>query len=315
MATPGTSNIVVNATEVDVKAEVIAAELVESGMAAEDIMILMLGSIKRSYRKDVELISDEVSDHNNKQYTQITTHREGLYDMLPQFLFHSPSLPKKGNSKKELLEGIKKHRSEEISSRRFFLPFEAAINHLRIQMALYENHIDKGASHNDLSEIFKQHWEIFKYLDANQANLFLQILPVIHEIRNNLEVTGELMQMFFSIPVDIYYEKQAPIKMDIPVLSGLNDTRLGIDFTTGNVFMPPGEEQVVIRLGPLNNEQLHLFRKGGNENKILEMLCNYLIDAQSEVVVIYDLKSECRQMILSDGKNNFNSTIGLSTYL
>lgn len=315
MSTPGTSNIIINAVEIDMRAEVIAAEMVESGIPADDIMILMLGSKKRSYRKDVEIISEEVSDHNNKNYTHITTHREGIYDMLPQFLFHSPSLQKKSNSKKEIIEELKKYRNEELNSRRFFLPFEAAINHLRIQMSLYENRIDKGADHNELPEIFKEHWEIFKYLDSDQSNLFLQILPLIHEIRDNLEVVGRLMGIFFSIPVIIYSEPQLPVKIDVPILSGLNDTRLGVDFTTGNLFLHTGEDQIIIKLGPMNNEQLHLFRKGSTQSKILEMLCDYLLNVQSEVIVQFELNDECKHTRLSDDGNDFNSTMGLSTYL
>ncbi|MEO8961053.1 MAG: hypothetical protein ABI325_04175, partial [Ginsengibacter sp.] len=135
MKSPGYLNTLIDTIDTDFKAEVVAAEMVESGVPAEEIMIILLGSLRRSHRKDVDTITEEISDHNNKVFTHITTHKEGIYDMLPEGLFHSPALPKSATTQKEIIENIKKHRLEENNARRFFLPFEAAINQLRIQMA------------------------------------------------------------------------------------------------------------------------------------------------------------------------------------
>jgi hypothetical protein len=208
----GLSYTIADTFDIDFKAEVIAAELIENAVPAEQIMILMLGALKRSYRKDVDDVRDEISDYNNKEYTLIATHKEGLYDMLPEGLFHSPTVPKKATTQKEIIDSIKSHRVEERNARRFFLPYEAGFNHLRIQMALYENRLDKGAHHTDLLDIFKDYWEIFKWLDTNQSNVFLQVLPLIHDIRDNYEVVAAIFEMIFSLPVKIKGELQQPQK-------------------------------------------------------------------------------------------------------
>ena len=123
MKAPDLSNILADTFDVDFKAEVIAAELIDNHVPAEQIMILMLGARKRAFSKDVDTVKDEMSDYNNKEYTLITTHKEGIYDMLPQGLFHSPTLPKNATTQKEVIDNIKKHRVEESNARRFFLPF------------------------------------------------------------------------------------------------------------------------------------------------------------------------------------------------
>ena len=111
MKSESVTNNIANAFSDDYKAEVIAAELINNEVPADQIMIVML-SAKRPFRKDVDAVLEELSDYNNKEYTLITTHKEGIYDMLPEGLFHSPVLPNRLTQK----DVIEKH--EEISPRR-----------------------------------------------------------------------------------------------------------------------------------------------------------------------------------------------------
>jgi type VI secretion system protein ImpH len=309
------SNTLPDTFDTDFKAEVIAAELIENAVPAEQVMIVSLGSGKRSYRKDVDAVIEEISDNNNKEYTLVSTHKEGIYDMLPEGLFHSPALPKNATTQKEIIESIKKHRVEERNARRFFLPYEAGINHLRIQMALYESRLDKGAHHNELVNIFKGYWEIFKWLDTNQSNIFLQVLPLIHEIRDDYEVAATIFELIFLIPVKITGRRQQPIKCDQPFYSSLNDTMLGINFTTGNALYDGGEDEILVNIGPMGNEQLSQFMPGAGNGKILELLCDYFLPVHIDIMLNFELFPADKTTRLADKGNDYNSTLGLCTYL
>lgn len=309
------SNILADTFDFDFRAEVVAAEMIDNGVPAEQIMILMLGSRKRAFRKDVDAVTDEISDYNNKEYTLITTHKEGIYDMLPQGIFHAPTLPKAAKTQKEIIDNIKKHRVEESNARRLFLPYEAAINHLRIQMAVFESRLDKGAHHNDLVDLFKNYWEIFKELDTNQSDIFLQVLPLVHDIRDDYEAAATIFELLFSLPVKITSRHQGPVKCANPVFSSLNDTRLGINFTTGNAVYDGGEDEIVVTIGPIDNAQLKQFMPGAKNSKILEMLCDYLLPAHIDITTSFELYDTDKTMRLADKENDYNSTMGLSTYL
>ena len=309
------SNIVADSFDSDFKAEVIAAELINNHVPAEQIMIMSLGSRKRAFRKDVDAVTDEVSDYNNKEYTLITTHKEGIYDMLPQGLFHTPALPKSATTQKEIIDGIKKHKVEERNARRFFLPYEAAINHLRIQMALYETRLDKGAHHTQLVDIFKGYWKIFKYLDTNQSNIFLQVLPLIHDIRDDYTIAATIFELIFALPVKITSHHPGPVKNANPVFSSLNNTRLGIDLTTGNEVFDNGEDEINVIIGPINNKQLKLFMPGTANSKILELLCDYMLPVHIDITTQFELFDADKTTRLADKENDYNSTLGLSTYL
>jgi type VI secretion system protein ImpH len=315
MRGPSLSNLLADTFDADFKAEVIAAEMIDNNVSAEQIMILMLGSRKRSFRKDVDAVTEETSDYNNKDYTLITTHKEGIYDMLPQGLFHSPTLPKNATTQKEVIDNIKKHRVEESNARRFFLPFEAAINHLRIQMALFESRLDKGSHHDDLVSLFKNHWSIFQYLDTAQADIFLQVLPLIHDIRDDYVSAATIFELLLSVPVKITGRLQGQVKSANPVFSSLNDTKLGINFTTGNAVYNGGEDEIEITVGPLSNKQLKLFAAGLKKNKLLQILCDYLLPVHVDINTNFELFDTEKGMRLADKENDFNSTMGLSTYL
>lgn len=303
-----------NTLDNDFKAEVIAAELINNAVPAEQIMIVLLGPGKRPFRKDVDAVFDDLST-NNKEYTLITTHKEGIYDMLPEALFHSSVLPNSAITQKDIIESMKKYREEERNARKFFLPYEAGINHLRIQVALYESRMDKTTLHNELVDLFKDYWDIFNYLDKNQSDIFLKVLPVIHDIRDDYMIISTIFELLFSLPVKIYSRKRDRKENPDPVFSLLNDAVLGVNFTTGNKFYHSGEDEIVVNIGPLENEQLSRFAAGKPNDKILELLCDYLLPVHLEIITSFELRDEDKETRLTYEGMEFNAELGLSTYM
>ena len=312
---PTHPNSLTNSLDLDFKAEVIAAEMVENNTPMDQIMILMLGGLQRSFRKDTSSVSEEISDYDHKEYTLVKTPKEGLYDMLPEGLFHKAESVKKAKTEKEIIASIKQRRVEQRDARRFFLPFEAAINNLRIQLALYENMLDKHVQYDDTLEIFAAHWSIFKYLDTRQSNLFLHLLPIVHEIRDEHQVIETIMELVFQLPVKIHLRNQLPQKLSLPLVSKLGDSLLGVDFTTGNALYASGENEIVIHVGPIEINEYQQFMPEASNRIILEQLCDYFLPAHIDVVTEFELAAKDKTTRLDDGFDDSNSTLGLSTYL
>lgn len=311
----GFTGNLVDTFDTDYKASVMAAELIENETSPEEIIIIALGARKRAVRRDVSEIIDDAPDFNNKNYTVIRSHKEGIYDMLPQGLFHSAVVPKNATTTQEITESIKRHRTEELNARRFFLPFEAAINDLRVQMALYENRLDKGAHHDELVNIFKRYWDIFRLLDTAQSNIFLQVLPLIHDIRGNYPVVADVMEMILGVPVSVTPRYQQTRREGESNYSTLADARVGVTLTTGNAFFYDGEDEILVKTGPLSNAQLKLFMPGEKDYKLLQQLCDYLLPVHLDIVFSFELLNRDKTTRLADKDNFFNSSLGLSTYL
>ena len=298
----------------DYRAEVVAADIIEQGFPEEQIVINMLGSHKRTYRRDVDLLGEYSSSYDYNNYLVIETPREGIYDMLPQGLFHPVSFHQSLTTHREVIEAMQNHRKQEEDARHFFVPFESAINHLRIQMALYENRLDKRSHYSELSDVFRSNWDIFNYLDEIQANLFVHLIPIIHDIRDDYPSAEAVFERMLMIPVSITAGRRKPMLLDNPVVSSLGDNALGVDFTTGNVLFDDGEDEIMIKIGPMNKSQLNQFLPGTRQSKIFESLCDHLLPVHIDVTTKFELLEQDKAFVLADGENTFNSTLGLSTY-
>lgn len=301
--------------EKDFKAEVTAAEMMELGILPDHIIILMLGAMKRSLRKDVESIEEEQSDYDLHDYVVIKTPKEGFYDMLPEGLFHQPSAHKSASTIKEISKAIKKRKEEEQQARRFFIPFEAAINHLRMQMAFYENCLDKRNHHDELISIFADYWEIFQYLDARQANLFLHLIPILHDIRDNHPVVETVLEMMLGIPVKLHLRRQQPYCPSEPILSVMGESSLGVDLTTGNEVFDEGVDEILICIGPVTGGEFQQFSEGQTKQKILERLIDSLLPVHLDVVTEFELYTKDRATKLAIAEDYINSVLGSDTYL
>ena len=76
----------------DLRLEVILAELLDYGYAFDDFLVQPVGLFARRYRRDLGTVRDEEFQraHRPVVRTVLELHREGLYDALPQQVFHQP---------------------------------------------------------------------------------------------------------------------------------------------------------------------------------------------------------------------------------
>ncbi|RYG06846.1 MAG: DNA polymerase III subunit epsilon [Chitinophagaceae bacterium] len=238
-----------NGVETDFRAEVLAAEMIENNTAPDRVLIVPLGARNRPHRKDVESIVEEVLDYDNKEYVFIKTPREGLYDQLPEGLFHQHIGYVSNKSEQQVLEAIKRHHLEEKAARMFFLPFDVALNDVRVQIALYENQLDKKFHFNQLVNIFSSHWEIFQHLSVLQANVFLQFLPLIHRIRDDWDAIETLFELMFLVPAHLQLSGKRQLILDTETT--------GFSFKDGDRIIEVGVIEMINR--KLTGSSFHVY--------------------------------------------------------
>lgn len=307
--------IAINTLTTDFKADVIAAELVENGIPLDRVILFPLGGFQRPFRKDVESVAEDISDIDKKKYYLVKTHQDGIYDLLPEGLFHSQISVKNSGSENDITKAIEQHRVEEKDARRFFLPFEAAVHQLRVEMTLYENRLDKKGHYNDLLNIFANHWEVFRYLDVHQSNIFLQALPLMHELRDDHMLIERLLEMIFDLPFAVSLRRKVVMQPLDPIFSFMGEARLGVDLTTGNKEYDSGEDEILVNVGPLEDNDLDEFMPGAKNDTILHFLFDYLLPAHMEVSVSLLQFPQLQMMRLQDKEKISKSILGFSTYL
>ena len=127
---------VVNHSLNDLKVEIVAADILESGLDPAELIVVPDGSFTRSYSRDISYA--EVAKSANGQKTlAIHVTRDGIYDCLPEAVFHRQS-SEPLTSGHDMAKLSKKQKMEEKEARLFFLPFENEIFTLRTQIEMEE---------------------------------------------------------------------------------------------------------------------------------------------------------------------------------
>ena len=261
----------------DLKAEVIAAALIQKGFHPDQLIIQPKGNSQRSYRKEVSGFFTQQSDYDATEYLYLETHRDGFYDALPESIFHQPTRGRTEKNKFEVIDEIKLHRAEEKAARKFFLPIEQEYTTIKTLLHILEDEFEKNSSNSKLISIFSEHWPILKKLDTYHAYVFLRIIPLIHTIRNDFELASKTIGLILGIPVDIRFHKPGKINAR-SFLFDLGGCVLGMDSTVGTDVYD-GEYDLKINIGPLADTELPDYIIGGKYETIVDELLDYFIGA------------------------------------
>ena len=298
----------------DFKATTKVAELLENGDWDKDqVIILPLGAKRSAYAKDINGHSSYHSENMLKDCLIVEVNREGLYDMLPEGLFHVPARSS-GFSELEMMEDVQLRRNEEKDARKFFMPFEAELNHMRMLLEWYENRLDKKTSYNDLSMIFGAEWKEFEGLDNDQRIIWMHLLPVIQQKRNDRHFLGEFLAVLFNIPVTVTLNPSVAIQIPIDETSQfkMGGGALGTDTVIGNSFESDREE-IQINVGPADGDKLLGFLPGNRYARLLDIVTSYLVPVETEMKIELVVSAENRVGSLDPG--SANSILGFMAYL
>ncbi|AKD56067.1 type VI secretion system baseplate subunit TssG [Spirosoma radiotolerans] len=280
--------------DVDFKAEILAASLASQQVAPERIIINPTGLYSRAYSKDIEDVRDWLLEGSTFIYNRIDTPREGLFDMLPQYLFFSPVESTNAGNVDQLLDDIRRDRDEEQQARLFFLPFDAELNYLRTLSVHYDNsvnHLDHAAV---IIDQFAEQWPILKDMSRMQAGIFIQILPWLHVLRSNLPWFGRFLHLFFNVPVQIEIGRRRPESTRADSALTLANFRLGIDSVVSDHFSSD-EHTIQINVGPVPDAQIADFLPHTQTITLLYKLTDYFLPVSSEVSISIITEPEALQ--------------------
>jgi type VI secretion system protein ImpH len=304
-----------NQIDTDFKAVTLAAELVEQGKVAFDnFVILPLGPKKRAYAKEINEVTSYHSIYRNREMLAININREGLYDMLPEGLFHQSPASSVMITEEEMIKDIAIRREEEKQARLFFAPFETELYRLRTTIELYESRLDKKSDYDDLINIFLKEWKEFKCFTNAQMLILMHVLPVIHEQRNNIPFITNVLTIMFDAKFTLEYKfnnvNNSSLKQS-NLQTTLGSGVLGVNLIAGRLTEP--EEELVITIGPISASQMLKYLPGTPSAQALDVLMSYFIPLQTTVSSRFEVEPEYQKLVL--GFDQDNACLGFTTYL
>ncbi len=271
----------------DIKAEALIGDLIENGLESEDFITIQKGIFKRKYARDIDS-TKELKFENGQKVIGFYLNRDGLYDSLPEGLFHE----KAEKSLKEfdkISEGSKKLKAEEKAAREFFLPFENEIIFQRIQLELEERKVLSRFSENLFDDIYPEFWNLDKSLDRKYISRMVLLLHFSHKIVGNCELTAKCLETVLDEKVSARLVSSKDLqKGEINksttstknCLLGAN--KLGVDFICGDKFEKAGKT-MEFNIGPLKNTNVDECLENGSVTKFLKCFFNYFIPVELEV--------------------------------
>ena len=302
----------------DLRLEVVLADLLAHGYSFNDFIIRPVSLFARRYRRDIGAVSEEQPERWRASQTAVEVHREGLYDALPQQLFHHPGNPAQSGVR-AMIEDIQAQRRREKATRRFFLPFEQEFYRFRVLLEQEERRYLTNLSVQWYNELLARFWELPALLPPRQVATLLYLLPLAHRIVGDLPRTQQVLETVLEVPVRL--RTVAPLRFAPEALpttdSGaagatLGHSELGRDLVLSGAYQEtlPALE---ISLHSLSTTALEGFLAPATwQTCALQLLCRYFVAFETDVVLHYEVAAANQSFVLSD--EGETAVLGYTTF-
>lgn len=261
----------------DVKAEVLISSLREKGVQKEQMVVRNEGVFKRAFRKDV--VDAKLSEINTyDEMVEIVLSRDGMYDLLPEGLFHQSQ---KGSnvSVQKMVEEHRRFKYEEEKARLFFMPFENEFFHQKVETELAERRF-YGRIFSEKNELLQHFWKMDPALPAEAAKRLIEFLPQASKILGNVDLMQQTLSKILLEPVKIKWTPNA--KLSLTTQEKVSEMCLGIDAVVGQTFdeyMPLYE----FELGPFENLRIEHFIHNASYQKLVEKFYDSFVPIEAEI--------------------------------
>jgi type VI secretion system protein ImpH len=283
----------------ETKAEIQLATELKDGLPVNELIVQPIGVFRRTASKDIESITTIHSKKDNSDKIILRLNRNGLYDLLPEGLFHQPKARKAFKATKEELEEIEDQRAKEASARKFFLPLEQEFFLSRLMIELEERKYFVSLGSISFNHIFKQFWGLLPELTIQQATNLMYLLPLAHDIAGDNTKTISCFESILGEPISIVFGDALVIKANNAKVATTKQVRLGDDFVMGDTFTEL-MHSVQINIGPISNSSLVDYLPGGKREKLLQLLINNFIPFEWDLVLNFEIDKNQRTFSISD---------------
>lgn len=299
----------------DLRLEVILAELLDYGYVFDDFLVQPVGLFARRYRRDLGAVRDEPFERARRPVvrTVLELHREGLYDALPQQVFHQPGsdAPDAAPGTRGMVEDIRAQRRKEKATRQFFLPFEQEFFRCRVRIEQEERHYFSNLSARWYNEAMSHFWGIEDAnLPAGPFTNLLYLIPLAHGIVGDLARTRHCFESVLGQPVRL--RVVAPLRHELPAAAPtgpaseraggrLGSLALGRDLVLGGDYQEtlPALE---ISVQGLSVTALETYLNGAWPARALELLCNYFVAFETDIAIRYEMAVAEASFCLGEGE-------------
>lgn len=237
----------INKLDSNFRSDVVAAGMIDCGIAADKIVILRReGNTRETDKEIVDIEYKQDYEGNGQDVWLIKANRQGIYDLLPEGMFHHVGV--KENNKEAIIHSFRSQDIQERMIRRFFSLYEAEVEHTRVEIQLAEFRYDRPDKHRTFVDTMSGLWPVIRDMDSRTAMLFIRTVPYIAEIRNSYAQIAQAVSMItghevrIDTGVALRTPQMKPVRLNSMRL-GVNSVLMGkVGVTCAKVFVTPNRE-------------------------------------------------------------------------
>lgn len=297
--------------QLDIRLEVILADLVTESLGMEEISVISNSLFKRNYHHDIEKTEETEYGQSKKKKLCFIVNREGLYDRLPEDLFHQPSDNYSSVNKEKIIQEIKVQNELERAARNFFLPFEHEFYRQRVKLETEERKFLFETNDDLPGELFNDLWDLPDFLDNLQRSKLGLLMPVLYKLVGDLEMVTFIIGILTGDDIEI--EESFPRKHTLAFQPVLGESRLGSDSVLGGEVRAL-QSSVSIKIFLRQLENITEYMPGGKKIRIHEFLCNLFLPFEKDIHFELDFSKTSSSFIIENetsylGRLNYTTVI------
>ena len=273
----------------DLRPEVVVGELLISGVLSEnDLFFIRNGGTKRSVSRDIERVQLPGSTELRSERGMIELNRAGIYDGLPEGVFHQPKGSRPFRSIEEVKEEFVENERIERDARKFFWPIDHELSWARVMIELNERRLTTDLLDDVTGRGVLRFWDPPSYFSDEEKGDLLMLMPLCHRLVGDPVLSAQAMEEVLQVPVRLSTridERSLETDQDLGMQS---DMQLGVD----SLLSGPAtvlEQVLVARIGPMDAQVANTFAPGQLGRRKLDHLLGLLTRAdqlaQVEIVV------------------------------
>ena len=301
-----------NQLQTDYRVEAVAANILKFYNADANIVIKRIGLNDRAYLKDIKGINTYLHDLNEEDVI-IETYREGIYDYMPEGIFHPPSLGISSKNVDSVVREMRKQKLIEDDARKFFQPFELEFFYTHVSALLKESEFDSESKTDSMLDFAIELWPVLQKIEPESAKILVNILPFMHEVRGNKAWIERFLSAFLKVPVEILFVPNTiAAQDDIEGITALGNARLGITLIPMGKHMD-GDRNWQINIGTIPYDELHKYVPGSTFRKLLTELYDFFVPVSVKVYEKFITEKDPHSFVINAGKET--SRLGYSTFI
>ncbi|HKX86879.1 MAG TPA: hypothetical protein VJL37_09405 [Flavobacterium sp.] len=272
----------INSIPFDLKAEVVLASLLENLKEdGSDFLVNFKGQFKRPYSTDILGCHIVDYDYDATQFLKIDISRDGIYDALPEGIFHYPKTDRLNQSVDDMTKEYRMQQKEEEDARQFFLPFENEFFLSGLMREKAEKEYLLQLNQSKTFDFFYEFWNLDKNLPEILVAKFIRLLPFVHKMVGKLDKTAYCLNYLLDEEVEIVelgYQDQSNSEQSVT----LNDCRLGLDMISGMSYMDYSLN-LEFKIGPLKNSSFAEYIHDGGIKKFITLFYEHFLPIEVDV--------------------------------